>query len=82
MGKPMNDVAYRLLFGFGLSFAIGWLAWRRKSLSRSGVAGAMLTGTLIFGFAHETQFLIIFQKFPPGNCAPPFLHDLALLQES
>lgn len=63
MGKPMNDVAYRLLFGFGLSFAIGWLAWRRKSLSRSGVAGAMLTGTLIFGFAGLLSGLLLIAFF-------------------
>ena len=39
-----------LLFGLILSGAIGALAYRRGSLSPSGVAGAMLVGTLIFGF--------------------------------
>jgi uncharacterized protein (TIGR00297 family) len=40
----------RLLFGLLLSGAIGWLAERRGSLTRSGAAGAVLTGTSIFGF--------------------------------
>lgn len=39
----------RLLLGLVISALIGWLAYRRESLSRSGVAGAILTGTLIFG---------------------------------
>jgi uncharacterized protein (TIGR00297 family) len=39
----------RLLFGFLFSGAIGILAYKRRSLSRSGIAGAMLSGTTIFG---------------------------------
>lgn len=39
----------QLLLGLILSAGIGLLAYRRGSLSRSGVLGAMLTGTLIFG---------------------------------
>ncbi len=39
-----------LLQGLLLSGAIGILAFRRGSLSVSGVGGAMLVGTLIFGF--------------------------------
>ncbi len=42
--------APRLLIGLFLSTAIGALAYQRGSLSFSGVMGAMLTGTLIFGF--------------------------------
>jgi uncharacterized protein (TIGR00297 family) len=40
----------RLLFGLLFSGAIGLLAERRGSLTRSGAAGAVLTGTSIFGF--------------------------------
>jgi uncharacterized protein (TIGR00297 family) len=40
----------RLLLGFALSLFVALLAYRAHSLSRSGVAGAVLTGTLIVGF--------------------------------
>nr|MBA2679663.1 DUF92 domain-containing protein [Ktedonobacteraceae bacterium] len=39
----------RLLLGLLFSSAIGFLAYRRRSLSRSGVPGAIVTGTLTFG---------------------------------
>lgn len=41
--------AASLGWGAGLAFLIGVVAWRRGSLSPSGVLGAILTGTLIFG---------------------------------
>jgi uncharacterized protein (TIGR00297 family) len=40
----------RLLFGLVFSGAIGLVAERRGSLTRSGAAGAVITGTTIFGF--------------------------------
>ena len=40
----------RFLFGLLLSGAIGLVAERRGSLTKSGAAGALLTGTTIFGF--------------------------------
>ena len=40
----------QLTLGLGLSALIGLVAYRRGSLSRSGVVGAMLVGTIIFGF--------------------------------
>ena len=40
----------RFLFGLLFSGAIGLLAERRGSLTRSGALGAVLTGTTIFGF--------------------------------
>lgn len=39
----------RLLLGLFFSIGIGLLAYRRRSLSRSGVAGAVVTGTTTFG---------------------------------
>lgn len=53
----------RLALGLALSAAIGWLAYRRKALSRSGVAGAMATGTLIFGFGGLTWGLLLVAFF-------------------
>ena len=38
-----------LLFGLLLSSTIGLIAYRRRSLSRSGIAGAIVTGTTTFG---------------------------------
>lgn len=39
-----------LLLGFLLASLIGYLAYKRGTLSRSGVVGAILTGGLVFGF--------------------------------
>ena len=39
----------RLVLGLLLSSGISLLAYRRRSLSRSGVAGAITTGTMTFG---------------------------------
>lgn len=39
----------RLLLGFLLSSTIGLLAYQRRSLSHSGIAGAVVTGTTTFG---------------------------------
>ena len=39
----------RLLLGLALSSGISLLAYRRKSLTKGGAAGAVATGTTIFG---------------------------------
>lgn len=41
--------ALRLILGLFFSTILGILAYRRRSLNRSGVAGAILTGTTTFG---------------------------------
>ena len=51
MEATTANIAVRIGLGLMFSTLIGWLALRRGSLSRSGVAGAVVTGTLIFGFA-------------------------------
>lgn len=45
--------------GFLLSAAIGLLAYQRDSLSKSGVVGAIITGTAIFGFGGWTWGLVL-----------------------
>jgi uncharacterized protein (TIGR00297 family) len=40
----------QIAVGFVLSSLIAWLAYRRAALTKSGVVGAILTGTAIFGF--------------------------------
>jgi uncharacterized protein (TIGR00297 family) len=46
---PARQLRTRLLVGLLLSTAIGLLAYQRRSLSRSGVLGAILTGTITYG---------------------------------
>ncbi|MCL5996079.1 MAG: DUF92 domain-containing protein [Chloroflexi bacterium] len=53
----------RLIAGLALSAAIGLLAYRRKSLSRSGILGAIVTGTLIFGFGGLASGLLLIAFF-------------------
>lgn len=46
---PHSPGLLSLLGGLVLSAAVGWLAYRRRSLSASGVVGAIVTGTILFG---------------------------------
>jgi uncharacterized protein (TIGR00297 family) len=57
------DLLMRLGMGLLLSAAIGLLAYRRNSLAPSGVAGAVLVGTLIFGFGGWTWGLVLIAFF-------------------
>jgi len=53
----------RLVFGLVFSVVIGWLAYRRRSLSRSGIAGAVITGTVIFGLGGLLAGLLLIAFF-------------------
>ncbi|MFN8501949.1 DUF92 domain-containing protein [Kouleothrix sp.] len=53
----------RILAGFALSTLIGGLAYWRRSLDASGWAGAILTGTLTFGFGGWTWGLTLITFF-------------------
>jgi uncharacterized protein (TIGR00297 family) len=44
-----NQLLVALLAGFALAALIGYLGYRRRALSRSGVVGAIITGGLLFG---------------------------------
>ena len=57
------DVGSRLIVGFALSLAIGGLAYWRRSLSASGVLGAVLVGTTIFGFGGWVRGLLLIAFF-------------------
>lgn len=53
----------RIVLGLIISTAIGAVAYRRGSLSRSGWLGAIITGTLTFGFggwAHGASLVFFF----------------------
>lgn len=56
-------IATRLVFGLVFSVLIGWLAYRRRSLSRSGIAGAVITGTVIFGLGGLLAGLLLIAFF-------------------
>jgi uncharacterized protein (TIGR00297 family) len=45
----VNEMAIQLFLGFTLAALIGYLGYRRRALSRSGVVGAFITGGLLFG---------------------------------
>jgi uncharacterized membrane protein len=53
----------QLAIGLALSAVIGWFAYRRGSLSRSGVIGAVIVGTAIFGFGGPAWGLVLITFF-------------------
>lgn len=54
---------FRLLFGLLVSALIGAAAYRRGSLSRSGILGAVVTGTTIFAFGGWIAGLLLIAFF-------------------
>lgn len=56
-------IVTRLVFGLVFSILIGWLAYRRRSLSRSGIVGAVITGTAIFGLGGLLPGLLLIAFF-------------------
>ena len=63
---------YRLLLGMILSTGISLLAFRRRSLSRSGVAGAVITGTTTFGLGGWTWGLTLIFFFISSSALSHF----------
>ena len=57
------DLPLQLLLGVVLSTAIGYAGYRRRALTRSGVIGALLTGTAIFGFGGLGAGLLLIAFF-------------------
>src|SRR5512143_228245 len=57
------ELFIQLIVGAILSGLIGFLAYRRGSLSRSGVVGAMIVGTAIFGFGGLAWGLVLITFF-------------------
>lgn len=62
----------RLLLGVVLSAAIGGLGYWRQSLSASGVAGAVIVGTLIFGFGGLDWGLLLILFFVSSSALSRF----------
>lgn len=57
----------RLLLGLLISAAIGVFAYQRRSLTLSGALGAIITGTLIFGFGGWVMGLALIAFFVYGT---------------
>jgi len=53
----------QILAGFAASIFIAWVAYRRAALTRSGIAGAIITGTAIFGFGGWDWGLLLITFF-------------------
>lgn len=62
----------RIIAGLLLSACIGWLAYRRGSLSPSGWLGAIITGTLTFGFGGWTWGLTLIAFFISSSALSHF----------
>jgi uncharacterized protein (TIGR00297 family) len=67
LALPIASVVPRLVAGLIISALIGWLAYQRRSLSRSGVLGAVITGTLIFGFGGLAAGLLLIAFFTSSS---------------
>lgn len=68
----MNPVIWRLVVGLVLSALIGLAAYRKQALSGSGVAGAIVTGSVIFGFGGWVWGLSLIAFFVYGTLLSRF----------
>jgi uncharacterized protein (TIGR00297 family) len=72
-----SSVFLRLAVGLIVSAIIGLLAHRRASLSGSGVLGAIVTGTLIFGFGGLIAGLLLIAFFVSSSLLSHFKENSA-----
>jgi uncharacterized protein (TIGR00297 family) len=68
----MNPIIWRLVAGLALSALIGLVAYRKHALSGSGVIGAILTGSCIFGFGGWVWGLTLVAFFVYGTLLSRF----------
>jgi uncharacterized protein (TIGR00297 family) len=68
----MDPVILRLAAGLALSVLIGAVAYRKQALSGSGVVGAIITGTAIFGFGGWVWGLTLIAFFVYGTLLSRF----------
>jgi uncharacterized protein (TIGR00297 family) len=68
----MNPEIWRLVAGLALSVLIGAAAYRKQALSGSGVLGAIITGTCIFGFGGWVWGLTLIAFFVYGTLLSRF----------
>ncbi|MCS7088300.1 MAG: DUF92 domain-containing protein [Thermoflexales bacterium] len=72
LASSAASLAAQLGLGLALSSLIGVVAYRRRALSRSGVWGAILIGTLIFGFGGWTAGLLLIAFFVSSSALSHF----------
>jgi uncharacterized protein (TIGR00297 family) len=72
MSPAASSLLIRLALGLLLSALIGIVARRRGSLSQSGVWGAILTGSLIFGFGGWGAGLLLIAFFVSSSLLSHF----------
>ncbi len=63
---------FQVPIGFALAALIGVLGYRRRAFSRSGVAGAIVTGGLIFGFAGPSGAALLLTFFLSSSALSRF----------
>ena len=68
----MNPTIWRLVVGLALSALIGLVAYRKQALSGSGVIGAIVTGSCIFGFGGWVWGLTLVAFFVYGTLLSRF----------
>lgn len=66
----------QILLGLGLSALIGYAGYRRRSLSRSGVLGAMFIGTTIFGLGGWAWGVLLVVFFVSSSALSHFRESL------
>lgn len=67
-----------LLGGLLLSAAVGWFAYRRRALSGSGVLGAVITGTILFGVGGWDWGLLLLTFFVSSSLLSRYRADAKL----
>jgi uncharacterized protein (TIGR00297 family) len=73
---PYMQVLTQLSVGFFLAALIGYLAYRRQSLSASGMLGAIVTGTLIFGLGGLPWGLLLIAFFVSSSALTHYKSSL------
>ncbi len=66
---------WQLAFGVAFSALIAWAGYRQESLSRSGVVGAILVGTLTFGLGGWTWGLLLIAFFISSSLLSHYRKD-------
>ncbi len=66
---------WQLAFGMAFSSIITWAGYRKRSLSRSGVVGAIVVGTLTFGLGGWTWGLLLIAFFISSSTLSHYRKD-------
>jgi uncharacterized protein (TIGR00297 family) len=66
---------WRLAFGLAFSALIAWAGYRGRSLSHSGVVGAIIVGTLTFGLGGWTWGLLLIAFFISSSLLSHYRKD-------